>query len=242
MTTYKIADKMIAIEPMYASVSELWKGYEHPGEPELVIKTVKDDITYEQERSDSNNIAEGKLPHEYEAPYLEELSVYRKLCDWLPFYNTVLFHCSCVVVGGQAYAFTAKSGTGKSTHTRLWREYLGERAVMLNDDKPLIRCKDAAATIFGTPYMGKHSLGCNMSAPLRAICILERGEQNEIEKLTREQAYPMLVQQTYRPFDVHALSMTMQTIDSFSRGVSLYRLKANMDISAAKLAFETMSR
>ncbi len=63
---------------------------------------------------------------------------YRKLAESLLEYGVLLFHGSSVAVDGFGYIFAAQSGTGKSTHARLWRELLGERAVMVNDDK--VRC------------------------------------------------------------------------------------------------------
>ena len=65
--------------------------------------------------------------------------------------------------------FTAPSGTGKSTHARLWREAFGERVVMINDDKPLLLVRPEGVTVYGTPFRGKHGLGGDRSAPLRAI-------------------------------------------------------------------------
>ena len=64
---------------------------------------------------------------------METLAVYRKMAD----YDTVLLHGSAIAVDDEGYFFTAKSGTGKSTHARLWREMLGDRAVMINDDNRL---------------------------------------------------------------------------------------------------------
>ena len=124
--------------------------------------------------------------------YIETLAVYRKIAEQMPTYDTVLFHSSAVAVDGAAYLFAAKSGTGKSTHARLWRELLGDRAIMINDDKPLLRITDAGATVFGTPWNGKHRLGTNGSAPVRAICVLERGVQNNIERIGPKEAYPIL--------------------------------------------------
>ena len=66
--------------------------------------------------------------------YLESLAVYRKLCEKMLDYDCFLFHCSAIALDGKAYLFAAPSGTGKSTHTRLWREVFGNRAVMINDD------------------------------------------------------------------------------------------------------------
>lgn len=77
---------------------------------------------------------------------LEETAVYRKIADKMVDYDTFVFHGSVIAVEGQAYLFTAKSGTGKSTHTRLWREMLGDKAVMVNDDKPMLRVTESGVT------------------------------------------------------------------------------------------------
>ena len=152
----------------------------------------------------------------------------------------MLFHGSGVAVDGAGYLFTAKSGTGKSTHTRLWRELLGDRAIMINDDKPLIRISDSGAIIYGTPWDGKHHLSNNIAVSLKAICILERAKENAILPVTREEALPMLIQQTYRPADPLTLAETLTLIDRLGMEVKLYRLRCNMDISAAKLSYGTM--
>lgn len=100
--------------------------------------------------------------------------------------NTIhfCFTCSAVALDGQAYLFTAPSGTGKSTHTRLWREVFGERAVMVNDDKPLIQVREDAIYVCGTPWNGKHNLDSNQKVPIKGICLLERGTVNHIETIS----------------------------------------------------------
>ncbi len=131
--------------------------------------------------------------------YLETLAVYRKIADHLLSYDTLLFHGSVIAVDGEGYLFTAKSGgTGKSTHTRLWREYFGERAVMVNDDKPLLRITDSGVTAYGTPWDGKHRLSTNIAVPLKGICILTRDTTNHIEPAEPHAVYPLIVQQTNR--------------------------------------------
>ncbi|MBR1739725.1 MAG: hypothetical protein IJ737_05470 [Ruminococcus sp.] len=154
--------------------------------------------------------------------------------------KTFLFHGFCIAVDGQAYLFTAKSGTGKSTHTRLWREMLGDKAVMVNDDKPLLKCTDRGIIAYGTPYNGKHRLGENIAVPLKAVCILERSPENIIRRIDKSEAYPMLLQQAYRPADKAALSLTLSLIDRLAAQTELYRLGANMDISASETAYNAM--
>ena len=194
------------------------------------VQVSQQDIDLERSRADRPG---------YSDAYLETLAVYRKIAEKMPEYDTFLFHGSAIAVDGKAYIFTAKSGTGKSTHARLWREMLGERAVMVNDDKPLIRVHpDGAATVYGTPWDGKHRLSSNIAVPVRAICILERSGENHIVQITKSEALPMLIQQAYRPADPIALAKTLTLIDRVD--VRFYRLSCNMDISAAELSYNTM--
>ena len=155
--------------------------------------------------------------------------------------DTILFHGSVIAVDGIGYLFTAKSGTGKSTHTRLWREMLGERAVMINDDKPLISLSENGIMVYGTPWDGKHRLSTNIGVPLKAVCILERAEENRIVPITKKDAYNMLMQQVYKPSDPQKLIKTLQLIDRLAENVKLYRLGCNISPQAAEIAYRTMS-
>lgn len=239
---YRFADKNIKIESVYDDVHKYCKEYISNGEPDFTVITTINDIEYEKKRSASNDIYEGKPVVEYNDGYLEELAVYRKIAEKMPEYDTFLFHGSAVAVDGQAYLFTAKSGTGKSTHTRLWRKLLGERAVMVNDDKPLIRADERGVVVFGTPYNGKHRLGNNISVPIKAVCILERSEKNHIRQITKSEAYATILQQSYRPDNVAALSKTLILIDKMSEQVAFWRLGCNMELEAADISYNTMKK
>ena len=145
------------------------------------ITITQSDIDFEREKSAREDIKEGIPIRHFSDAYLETLAVYRKIADYLLSCNTLLFHGSVIAVDGEGYLFTAKSGTGKSTHTRLWREYFGERAVMVNDDKPLLHITDSGMTAYGTPWDGKHRLSTNTAVPLKGICILTRDTTNHID-------------------------------------------------------------
>ena len=225
---YQFAERKVEIRSLFPYVHQLCFAYRTTGEPDFVVATSPSDISYERSLH-----VDGER---YGDAYLETLSVYRKIAEKMPFYDTFLFHGSCIAVDGAAYLFTAKSGTGKSTHTRLWRELLGDRAIMVNDDKPLLRVSSDGVIAYGTPWDGKHHLSANLLVPLRAICILERAEENWIEPAT--DALPMLLQQAYRPRDPQALRKTLALVDRLD--VPLYHLGCNMDLSAARLAYETM--
>lgn len=239
-STYKIAGKVIAIESVYSKVHELCADYRYDAAADFSVKTTVCDIEYEREKSRNEDIKEGNPIRSFSDDYLETLAVYRQIAEKMLRYDTILFHGSVVAVDGTGYLFTAKSGTGKSTHTRLWRKLLGERAIMINDDKPLIRVSENGAIVFGTPWDGKHRLSINISVPLKAVCVLERSEENHIEKVTSKSVYNMLVQQVYRPQNPQNLLKTLQLIDLLAKNTAFYRLGCNMDISAAETAYKAM--
>ena len=229
---YSFAGKVVEVHSLYEEVHHYCKDYQSSLPPDFTVSTTQEDIEYERSRAEFNTSDDA---------YLEELAVYRRISEIMPSYDTVLYHGSVIAVDGTAYMFTASSGTGKSTHTALWRKLFGERAIMVNDDKPLIHIDDTA-TAYGTPYNGKHRLSANIGVPLKAICILERSEENHIEQITMKEAYPMLIQQVYRPNDVFALQKTMSLVDKLGRSVKFYRLRCNMDISAAQISYDGMNK
>jgi len=237
---YKIADKAVEVNSLYDEVHEYCADYLTDKPADYSVTTSQADIDYEREKSAREDEIEGIPTRQFSDSYLEELAVYRKIAEEMISYDTILFHGSVVAVDGIGYLFTAKSGTGKSTHTRLWRAYFVDRAVMVNDDKPLLKITDSGVIAYGTPYNGKHRLGTNTSVPLKAICILTRATDNHIERITREQAYKMLLQQVYRPADMLKMAKTLALVDRLADSVKLYRLGCNMDISAAQVAYEGM--
>ncbi len=229
---YDFAGKTVEVNSLNEAVHKYCAAYVSDGTVDFSVTTTQEDIEYERSRAETPGYSDG---------YLEELAVYRKISEKMPYYDTILFHGSVVAVDGAAYLFTAASGTGKSTHVALWRKLFGERAVMVNDDKPLLHIGDVV-TAYGTPYDGKHKLSNRIAVPLKAICILTRAETNSIVPVTKSEAYPMLLQQAYRPNDVFALQKTLGLIDKMAEKVGLYRLGCNMDIEAVKVAYDGMNK
>lgn len=206
------------------------------------IRITQSDIDFEREKSAREDTKEGIPIRHFSDAYLETLAVYRKIADYLLSCDTLLFHGSVIAVDGEGYLFTAKSGTGKSTHTRLWREYFGERAVMVNDDKPLLRITDSGVTAYGTPWDGKHRLSTNTAVPLKGICILTRDTTNHIDLAESHAVYPLIVQQTNRSLTADGMKQTLSLIDRMLNVVPVYQLGCNMDIEAARVAYEGMNR
>ncbi|MGN0629833.1 MAG: hypothetical protein ACI4JN_00760 [Ruminococcus sp.] len=239
--TYKIADKIIEISSLFEDIHKLCCDYRTEGLSDYAVFVTQSDIDFERRQSAAADLKEGVKIREFPDSYLETLAVYRKIAAFLIDADTILFHGSVVAVDGEGYLFTAKSGTGKSTHTRLWRQYFGERAVMINDDKPLINISEnGEVKVYGTPWDGKHRLSTNTSVPLKAVCILERAKENHIEKISKESAYAMLLQQTNRPADPRKIAKTLVLLDRLAENTGLYRLGCNMDIEAAVTAYNGM--
>ena len=131
-----------------------------------------------------------------------------------------------------------QSGTGKSTHARLWREVYGGRVWMINDDKPMLRLIDGKAYVYGTPWNGKHHLSTNAGAPLTAIVLLERDETNHVEPMSPADAYTMLLRHVYHFKSTGSAARVMDLETQLLTAVRFYRLGCNTDPDAARLAYE----
>lgn len=230
----RMAEIPVEVCCQYESTREYCRDYllDAGAVPDQVI-TISEAVLGEEQRS----LRMKADPGAENRNVVENYSLCRALAEYLPERNRVLFHGSSLAIDGQGVLFTAKSGTGKSTHTRLWREVFGERVVMVNDDKPFLHIGAERTTIYGNPWRGKHRLGSNMSAPLRAICIICRGEENRILRLTPREALPTLLQQTYMPENPQMLRQTLALTDRLSKTVPVYRLYCNIDPQAALIAY-----
>lgn len=240
--TIRIANKTVAVSAIFESTQDYCAGYLTDGAPDFSVSVTQADLEFERAKSIREDELEGIPYRQFSDPYLETIAVQRKITEQLFAFDTLLFHGSVIAVDGEAYLFTAKSGTGKSTHTRLWRELLGDRAVMVNDDKPFLEITPNSVIAHGSPWNGKHGLGSPIAVPLKAVCILERGEINRIAEVSPQEAVFMLLQQSNRPQNRALLPQYMDLLDRLSRTVWFYRLHCNMDPEAARLAYTEMSK
>ena len=234
---YRIAGYVFDVKARYETVPRILEPYRDGGIPEVTIEITQDDIEHERDLSKKID-----PDSEHTDRYLESLALLRKLSICLLSKNTILMHGSAVAVDGEAYIFTAESGTGKSTHARLWRENLDKRVIMVNDDKPFLRVEEDRIVVCGSPWNGKHGLGENIEVPLRAICVLEQATENHIERIDFTDAIPVLMQQIYIPTqEAYTAEKALELADRIYSGVDLFRLGANMEPEAAKLSYGTMS-
>lgn len=157
-------------------------------------------------------------------------------------YDAALIHASCVSHNGYAYPFTAKSGTGKSTHSNLWMKHI-EGVQLVNDDNPILRVVDGQAMIFGSPWSGKTPCYRNVCHPLGAITKIERAPQNSIERLRPTQALATLLPAcSSMKWDKTIYNNLCNTVTKIIETTPIYTLHCLPDEEAAQLCHTTISR
>ena len=178
--TIEIAGRRAAVTSLFDSTRDYCRNYLTEEAADFSVTVTRQDLTFEQSELLAEALEEGMKPRTFSDPFLDRAAIQRKVAEYLLDNDTLLFHGSTVAVDGAAYLFTAHCGTGKSTHTRLWRQVFGDRAVMVNDDKPFLKITEGAVFACGAPWSGKHGLDTNITVPLKGICILRRSQYGNV--------------------------------------------------------------
>ena len=236
--TMKVAGAVAEVHSLFDSTRDYCKDYLTEESPEFTITVTRENLAFEQADLLAEAKAGGMKPRKFTDPFLERAAIQRAFADFLLERNTLLFHGSTVALDGAAYLFTAKCGTGKSTHTRLWREVF-EGARMVNDDKPFLELTKGGVIAHGSPWSGKHGLSENISVPLKGICILHRGPENKIRPISPEEAMEMLLAQGYCPEESREKFKTLT--NALANTVALWSMECTKDPEAAKVSHDAMS-
>ena len=169
----------------------------------------------------------------------EEIGLLRKVgMTLLQYYEGMYIHGAAVLYKGKAYLFTAPSGTGKSTHVRLWKRLLGDKAVILNGDKPFLRWMDGEMYVCGSPWRGKEGWGVNQNAPLGGIFLLRRGETDRIGQVSDIDALNTLLAATIYPEDAETTEKLVELMGRILESVPIRALYCTPNISAAEIAVQ----
>lgn len=234
----KIAGIPVQVKPLFESTKDYCRDYLTDRVPDYHVTVTREDLVQEQKLLNIEADEEGLKRRKFSDMFLERSVIQRKVAESLIAHDVILMHGSTVAVDGLAYLFTAACGTGKSTHTRLWREVFGDRAVMVNDDKPFIRFLNGQVLAYGSPWTGKHGLGSNVCCLMKGVCILKRGPVNRIERIEPEQARVMLQHQCFQPEgDERILPM----LERLMERVALWEMECTKDSQAAWTAWRAMS-
>lgn len=226
MFAVRLAELNIGIDNNYDYIYKMCVDYITDKTPDFTVSASDDEIMAEDNGTG------------FDKGYLESLAVYRKIAERILKYSGFLMHGVVVDVDGCGIAFLAKSGVGKSTHTQLWKEFLRDKLIIVNGDKPLVRIIDNKIFAYGTAWAGKEHIHKNTKTELKKICFIERSEKNECLPIEKNLVFERLIKQIYIPKDNSLLYLTLGYIGTLIEKCDFYLIKCNTDISAAKTAYE----
>ena len=223
---YEIAGLKVEMEPEFGRLMKQSEAYLSSGEPVMTVKP---------EPQDETPVVMDR-PSEEEREYICCSAAF---CRNIIKYGSFFLHASAVVYEGEAYLFSAPSGVGKSTHTALWRERFPE-SYILNDDKPVICPEKEQITVWGSPFAGKTNLQVNRGVPLKGICFLKRGSENQIWQVTEEQALALMLNNTYRPCDREKMNLLLDMMELVITQTKIYEMRCTREPEAAELSYRVM--
>lgn len=158
------------------------------------------------------------------------------------FNNTLLIHASAICHKNQAYAFIAKSGTGKSTHSSLWLKYIPE-CELINDDNPIIRIINNIPYLYGSPWSGKTPCYRNIKIKLGGITRIDRADVNSISKLSPTDAFASLLPScSTMKWDTIIFNNICSTISTLIGNTNIYTLHCLPNKDAAITCHKMISK
>ena len=237
----EIAGVVFEILPLFQSTKEYFKQYLTDGSAEYLVRVSHDDLAYEQHLLDCEAVEEGLKKRRFSEPFLERSVFQRRIADLLVLHDVLMLHGSTVAVDGEAYLFSAPCGTGKSTHTRSWMSLFGDRAVMVNDDKPFLHITSSGVMAYGSPWNGKHGSSTNVCVPLKGICLLHRGSANVIHRVDPSVLRDYLLHQLHLPDDPLLRHKVLVLADTLFHELPLWEMYCNKKLDAANVSYSAMS-
>ena len=229
--TFGIAGFNIGVECRYDYLVKQCRDYMTDG-GETVMRVYATDAAIENEH---------KLTPQMPKGYIESICVYREIAERLPKHGAAVFHGAAISYGDKAYIFTAPSGTGKSTHIKLWKHYLGEKVDIVNGDKPVIKISGDGMLVCSTPWAGKENWHKNRVAPIGGVCILKRGKANRIRKAGPSDVLDVLLGQIYMPRDGESAVLSLEILDTLCARVPVYVLECDISEEAVRTSFAEMT-
>ena len=234
MFTIRMADINICIHNKYSYVENMCRDYMMADDCQIDfhIEVSAEEIGREQAQAD--------IP--CSPDYCESICIYRAISNQLIRYHALLMHGACLEYHGNAYVFCAKSGTGKTTHLRLWKKVFGSDVHIINGDKPILRARNNRFYVYGTPWCGKEGWNINTSAPLSALCFLERSETNTIDTVPAPQVMERLAHQILMPKEQGELIRYLDLMNLLISETPCHLLRCNMEDEAARVAFAGLTK
>ncbi len=235
MLNLKLAGIPVQMNNRFEDLVLLCAGYESDEKPLLELAVSDADIALERSMQ----------PGDFTDGYLETVCIYRKLALELLQYGVFIMHASVIELDGEGYAFLAPSGTGKTTQTRLWLEHFGDRARVINGDKPLIRFVPHSSSpgfiAYGTPWCGKENMGCKASVPLKALFLLERAKEPACFPAAQEYSIDKIFRQMLMPEAPQQMNALLDMADRLIETLPIYVLRCDISDASVVAAYKAAS-
>ncbi len=235
MPIYRMAGVYVKIEPKYNRLREYAEKYLYTGEsePENVVDLSFPEGFLEEKRKQTPHLSLEDCEYMWTGGYFST-----KLIE----HSGFVLHSSAVAYKGEAYIFSANSGTGKSTHTRFWKKVFGEdNAVIINDDKPALREIDGTFYACGTAFSGKSPTSEDIQVPIKAVCFIYRAEENAIRRLETAEALKLIFEQTVKSGKEKTAGLLLEVLDSFLKKVPCYSLGVTYSEKSAEFVYNALN-
>ena len=155
----------------------------------------------------------------------------------LPFHNRIVMHSSALSLNNHGIAFSAPSGTGKSTHANTWKRLYPD-CIAINDDTPIVYNNGNGFHLYGSPWSGKTEINTNISVPLDAIVCLAQDTTNHIEKISPKVSFPFMLNEIkISPLEERE-DMKMSILADILTNTNVYMLGCLPDDEAAIICKE----
>ena len=229
MAYYRIAELTVEMEPRYDMLKRQVEKYEIPplsGEPDIRLKM--SDEWLAKKRAESPHLSMDGCEYIWTG-----VGFSSKLWQ----FDALVMHASALALDGKAYLFSAASGVGKTTHTKLWQQLFPD-AFIIDDDHPVIRLQDGVLMVHGTPFSGNSEENRNVKLPLAAITFLQRDSDNWIRRADAKEAVGDLMQNISRTRQAEAASVKLMLMDRIAKDTLLCKMGCTIDQKAAETAYQ----
>ncbi|MBR5783247.1 MAG: hypothetical protein IKY33_03370 [Clostridia bacterium] len=235
MALYLFADYVVDVQSRYEEyMQSICADYLYHGDakPDITVR-----VTDEEMAKEFADASDDKTPE-----YIEYICTYRNLCLQLLEKDAFLFHGSTIACDGHGIIFTAQSGVGKTTHTKIWWQLFGkEKITIINGDKPIIRFKeDGKAYAYGTPWAGKENYRVNDKVQVTDLCFIERCETVSVERADKSKYIDFVLNQVLHPADPMLAIKQLELLDRFLSACNLWVIKCNISRQAGEMAYNTI--
>ena len=217
----------IKINSKYDYVYNFCKEYLSEDIPDFAVETTEEKIDKE--------IA--SVDFDPSRGYAECVCIYREIAERLPEFNRCVFHGAVLEYNKKGFLFTAPSGTGKTTHIRLWKKFLGDKVEIVNGDKPILHIEEDGVTAWATPYAGKEKYQNHSSVKLSGMCLIKRGKENRIERVNAGDYLIEIISQMYMPYEPAQSVKTLELLDNLLKSVPLYVLYCDISEEAFNTSY-----